>query len=165
MRNTRLYVMLLCMAPAWLGTAVFAEEEWQRFPYTLGGGVETNMNTRGGWGQGYLAVMDRYLFNEHLLAGIRAGMNMDYQGITNMEGALFLRLYPYKLNLGGAFTQLGWGVSSFQEDENKPMVMMFDFAAGFRFFFLKGFYTEAYVRTGFPFLWGIGILGGHRFSF
>jgi hypothetical protein len=141
------------------------EEEWQRFPYALGAGMEMNMNTRGGWSQGYMAAIDRHLFDKHLLVGLRGIMNTDYQGISNMEGVLFLRLYPYKLNLGGAFTQLGWGVSSFQEDDNKPLVMLFDFAAGFRFFFLKGFYAEACVRTGFPFQWGLGVLGGHRFSF
>jgi hypothetical protein len=159
-----LYILPLLMVLS-AGSVFAQEEEWRRFPYSLGGGMEMNLNTREGWSQGYMAMIDRHLFDKHLLAGFRGIMNTDYKGVSNTEGALFLRLYPYKLNLGGAFTQIGWGISSFQEDENKPLVMLFDFSAGFRFFFLRGFYAEAYVRTGFPFQLGIGVLGGHRFSF
>jgi hypothetical protein len=165
-RTSALYAMLLFIVPACFGAAVFAqEEEWQRFPYALGAGLETNMNTRRGWAQGYAAVLDRHLFDEHFLLGFRGGMNTDYQGISTTEGLLFFRLYPYKPDLGGAFTQLGWGVSSFQEDENKQQVLLFEFSAGFRFFFLGGFYVEPYMRTGFPFQLGAGVLAGHRFSF
>jgi hypothetical protein len=141
------------------------EQDWQRYPYTLGGGVEMNMNTREGWGQGYVLQLDRHLFTPYLAAGVRAGMNTDYKGITNIEGDIYVRAYPFKQGLGGAFAQLGWGVSSFSEDELRPLVMLFDFSAGYRFFFLKGFYAEGSVRTGYPFQWAFAVTGGHRFSF
>jgi hypothetical protein len=150
------------------GIAAFAQEEeqdWQRYPYTLGAGLEMNMNTRTGWAQGYSAIMDRHLFDRHFAAGIRIGMHNDYNGISSLEGSFFTRLYPYKLGLGGAFVQLGWGVISFQEDELRPMTVLFDFTTGFRFFFLKGFYVEADIRTGYPLQWAFGLSGGHRFSF
>ncbi|MDR2608640.1 MAG: hypothetical protein LBC57_09640, partial [Treponema sp.] len=46
-------------------------EEWKQFPYALGAGVEMNMNTREGWGQGFVAAIDRHLFDKRLLVGIR----------------------------------------------------------------------------------------------
>jgi hypothetical protein len=159
--------MLLLVLFGFIGLSVFAQEEkeWERYPYTLGGGLEMNMNSRSGWAQGYSVIMDRHLFDEHFTAGVRGTMNSDYKGITNLEGTLFARLFPFKMGLGGAFVQLGWGITSFTEDELRPLTFTFDFSAGFRYFFLKGFYAEAYIRTGYPVQWAGGILGGHRFSF
>jgi hypothetical protein len=159
-------MVLVLAALIGLGFSVFAQEqEWQRYPYSLGAGLEMNMATREGWAQGYSVILDRHFFDEHFVMGLRGTMNSDYDSISNLEGSLFARLYPYKLGLGGAFVQLGWGASSFQEDELQPLVVLLDGAAGFRFYFLQGFYTEAYVRAGYPTQWAFGLLGGHRFSF
>jgi hypothetical protein len=158
-----LFVLMILSS---LSFSVFAQEQdWERYPYSLGAGLEMNMATREGWAQGYSVIIDRHFFDEHYVMGLRGTMNSDYDSISNLEGSLFARLYPFKLGLGGAFVQLGWGVSSFQEDELKPLVVLFDGAAGFRIFFLEGFYAEAYVRAGYPSQWAFGLLGGHRFSF
>jgi hypothetical protein len=42
---------------------------------------------------------------------------------------------------------------------------MLEYSAGYRQFFLRGFYAEAAIRTGFPFQWGIGLSAGHWFNF
>jgi hypothetical protein len=162
---TFILLFVVSIGPGVFFAAAQETEEWKQFPYALGAGVEMNMNTREGWGQGFVAAIDRHLFDKHLLVGIRGGMGTDYHGISSTEGGLYVRLYPYKLGLGGAFTQFGWGLTSFQEDNNNPITALFDFSTGFRFFFLKGFYAEAYVRTGYPMQWGFGALGGHRFNF
>jgi hypothetical protein len=141
------------------------EEEWERFPYALGAGLEMNMNTKNGWARGMFAGLDRHSFDKHLVLGLRGGMNDNLDGITDSEASLFLRLYLYKLGLGGAFTQIGYGISSFQEDELRRKAFLIDYSAGFRLFFLGGFYAELYVRSGYPFKWGAGIMTGHRFSF
>jgi hypothetical protein len=161
----KIILLLLIFVAAFTAYAQEQEQEWERYPYTLGAGIEMNMATREGWGQGYLAVIDRHIFDEHFVAGLRGGMNNDFNGITSLEASLFARLYPFKLGLGGAFVQLGWGISTFQEDELRPLVFLFDASAGFRFFFLGGFYAEASVRSGYPDQWAFGVLGGHRFSF
>jgi hypothetical protein len=159
-------IILLCAILAFAAPTVAAQEkaEWDEFPYALGAGLEMNMNTKEGWAQGYTAGLDRHL-GKHLLVGLRGGMNDNLEGITGSEANLFLRLYLYKLGLGGAFTQIGYGISSFQEDELRKKSFLMEYTAGFRFFFFGGFYAEAYARSGYPFKWGLGLMAGHRFNF
>jgi hypothetical protein len=144
------------------------DQSWITFPYNLGGGVDANMNTKEGWAQGWCAVVDRHL-TRHSTLGIRGIMNTDYRYITNNEGVLFARIYPFKAGNGGAFTQLSLGVSSFQEEELRRIVPVIEIAGGYRFFFtrgfFRGFYLEGYIRSGFPYRWGGGILLGHWFNF
>jgi hypothetical protein len=143
-----------------------AQEKAERvFPYTLGGVAETNLNTREGFALGYGVALDRYLGSEYVLAGIRGAMGTDFKGVSETEAALYLRLYVFKPDAGGVFTQLSWGFSSFQEDENDQQNMLLDFSIGYRLFFLSGFYVEPYFRTGFPMRIGLGIMAGHWFDF
>ena len=113
---------------------------------------------------GFSAVFDRHIVN-HLVVGLRGAMSNNQTGITNTEGGLFVRAYPIKVGLGGAFVQAGGGVTFFQEEELRKPAMFLDYSAGYRFFFLGGFYAEAHIRTGYPFQWAIGALAGHRFNF
>ncbi|MDR2471632.1 MAG: hypothetical protein LBD09_05935 [Treponema sp.] len=130
--------------------------------------MDANMNTKEGWAQGFSAVVDRHI-TTHTVLGIRGIMNTDYRFITSNEGALFGRIYPYKAGNGGAFAQLGLGISSFQEEELRRIVPLVEVAAGYRFFFsrgfFRGFYLEGYLRSGFPYQWGVGLLVGHWFNF
>jgi hypothetical protein len=109
--------------------------------------------------------LDRYAGTEYVLAGIRGAMDTDFKGVTGTEAALYLRLYLFKPDAGGAFTQLGWGFASFREDDNQRQNMLLDFTLGYRLFFFKGFYAEPYFRTGFPLRLGGGIMAGHWFDF
>jgi hypothetical protein len=143
-----------------------AQEKNERvYPYSLGAGTEANLNTREGFALGYGAAMDRYVGSEYVLAGLRGAMNTDFQGVSEMEAAVYLRLYVFKPDAGGVFTQLGWGFTSFREDENQRTNMLLDFSLGYRLYFLKGFYVEPYFRTGFPVRIGIGLMAGHWFDF
>jgi hypothetical protein len=92
-------------------------------------------------------------------------MYSDYNSVLVNEFNLFLRTYFFKLGLGGAFTQVGGGLSAVQEDQLRRQVFRIEYAAGFRFFFLGGFYAETYICSGYPFRWGLGVMGGHRFNF
>jgi hypothetical protein len=141
------------------------EKDGRVFPYTLGAGIESNLNTREGFAMGYGAALDRYLGSEYVLAGIRGVMGTDFNGVSETEASLYLRLYLFKPNAGGVFTQLGWGLSSFREDETQRQNMLLDFSVGYRLFFWGGFYVEPYVRTGFPLRFGAGIMAGHWFAF
>ncbi|MDR1900181.1 MAG: hypothetical protein LBQ55_09250 [Treponema sp.] len=138
-------------------------EDWQTFPYALGGGIETNMNAREGWAVGFGAAADRHI-TKYLTAGLR-GMMTTQEGIISTEAWLFARLYVFKMGAGGAFTQLGGGISFFQEEDRRPTSFLLEYSAGYRYFFLRGFYAEAAVRMGFPFQWGLGLTAGHWFNF
>jgi hypothetical protein len=167
----RLYLALIILAMVIVVPQVRAQEkaDWQRHPYALGAGLEINQNTRENIAWGYSVVIDRHLFNRYLLAGLRGSMINDSAAISNFQGLGFFRAYPYKIGLGGAFVQAGFGASSFREDDLTRLIFYREFSAGFRFFiprgFLDGFYIEAYAGTGYPFHFNLGLLAGHRFSF
>ncbi|MDR1239817.1 MAG: hypothetical protein LBK27_06865 [Treponema sp.] len=151
-----------------LGHAVPAgaqEQDWQIHPYALGGGIEMNMAAREGWAHGFSVTLDRHVLNRHIAAGVRGAMGSDFAAVSTVDAGLYFRLYPWKLGLGGAFTQLEAGLSVYQEEGRQTYTALMDFAAGFRYFFLGGFYAEAAVRLGHPFIWGVGFTAGHRFSF
>ena len=139
------------------------------YPYSLGAGLEMNLNTREGLAMGYGAGLDRYFLyikdRGVLLAGVKAAMETDFSGISGTEVDLYLRMNLFKLGPGSIFTQVSWGFCSYAEDEIQVRTMHTDFTVGYRFFFLRGFYIEPYVRTGFPFIFGAGIMAGHWFSF
>jgi hypothetical protein len=160
--KTVLFVSALFFAG--LTTLTAAEDDWETFPYNLGGGLEMNMNTKEGWAQGFTAVVDRHI-TRHLTLGIRGTLTNDYRNISAAEGGLFARLYVWKPNAGGAFTQIGGGFGSFQEEDRRRIAFVLSYGAGYRFYFLKGFYAETYVQAGYPFRWGIGLTAGHWFNF
>jgi hypothetical protein len=138
---------------------------WQNYPWALGGGTEINQGSKTGWAQGFAFTADRVLFDRRFAAGLRGSMDSDYRTISNFSGALSLRLYPFRFGPGGAFAQFGFGLGSWQEDDRRVITGTVDWTAGFRYFFLEGFYAEAYVRSGFPSQWAFGIIGGHSFTF
>jgi hypothetical protein len=109
--------------------------------------------------------MDRRLFDRRFALGIRGSMDRDYHTISNFGAAACIRLYPFKLGPGGVFAQFSFGLGSWQEDDRRETTFVTDWAAGFQYFFLGGFYAEAYVRSGFPSQWAFGILAGHLFTF
>jgi hypothetical protein len=127
--------------------------------------AESNLNTREGFALNYGISADRVVLSEYLLAGLRGAMSTDFQGVSGTEAALYLRLYVFKPDAGGAFAQFGWGFASFREDEVQRQRMLVDAVLGYRWFFFKGFYAEPYVRVGFPLRFGMGIAAGHWFDF
>jgi hypothetical protein len=138
---------------------------WHSYPWAIGGGAEINQSSKTGWAQGFSITMDRVFWNRRFALGLRAGMDNDYRTVSNFSGALSLRIYPFTLGPGGAFAQFSFGAGSWQEDDRSAITPVMDLSAGFRFFFLKGFYAEAAVRHGFPFQWGFALLGGHSLNF
>jgi hypothetical protein len=159
----------ICIMTTLLLAAAFAGAQetpaWHSYPWSLGGGTEINQGAKQGWAQGYAVTLDRRFISDRLAMGLRGSANSDYRTVSNFGGGLSLRLYPFKLGPGGAFAQFGFGLGSWQEDDRTELTAIMDWSAGFRYFFLKGFYAEAYVRSGFPSQWAFGLLGGHSFTF
>jgi hypothetical protein len=138
---------------------------WHDYPWSIGGGTEANQGSKEGWAQGYLVILDRSLFDRRFIIGLRGFMDSDYRTVSNFGGTLCLRLYPFMIGPSGAFAQIGFGLGSWQEDERRRFTGIVDWAAGFRYFFLGGFYAEAYIRSGFPSQWALGLMAGHSFTF
>ena len=152
-----------------LGLSSLAAQDDRTFPWSLGAGLEVNLNTREGMAMGYGAGLDRYFFYDGdrgvFRAGVKAVMHTDFDSITGMEADLYARVNILRIWRGDIFTQLSWGVATFREDALTANTMLMDFTAGYRFTLVRGFYLEPYVRTGFPFLFGGGITAGHRLAF
>jgi hypothetical protein len=138
---------------------------WHSYPWALGGGTELNQGSKNGWAQGYAIAIDRTLFDRRFVIGLRGSIDSDYLSVSNFAGSLCLRLYPFTFGPGGAFAQFGFGLGSWQEDDNRSLTGVVDWAAGFRYFFLGGYYAEAYIRSGFPSQWALGLMAGHSFTF
>jgi hypothetical protein len=138
---------------------------WHAYPWSIGGGTELNQGSKAGWAQGYSVTLDRRFFDRRFVLGLRASMDRDYHTVSTFGGGGFLRLYPFTLGPGGAFAQFAFGLGSWQEDDRSAVTFVTDWAAGFRYCFLGGFYAELYVRSGFPSQWAFGILAGHLFTF
>lgn len=154
-------VLFLSITGSWAQEA----PAWHHYPWALGGGTELNQGSKSGWAQGYALTVDRVLLDRRFAVGLRAAMDRDYRTVSNFSGALSLRLYPFSFGPGGAFAQFGFGMGSWQEDDRSALSPALDLSAGFRFFFLRGFFAEAYVRSGFPARWAFGVLAGHSFTF
>ena len=98
--------------------------------------------------------------------GIKKAYYYDFDLITVMEDTGFFRWYP--LNKFGLFIQAELGTMIYFEDSNSSPAFQGGFAAGWRFLFPQNsgagmnFYLEPYVRGGYPYLWGGGILMGVR---
>jgi hypothetical protein len=89
----------------------------------------------------------------------------DYKSISSSEFEATARLNLVHLWLGDFFMQLGAGWAFYREDEREINTYTMDAVAGYRFFFLNGFYAEPFVRMGYPFEVNMGIMAGHWFSF
>ena len=171
-KTTLCFIFLIVM----FGT-VFAQESaldegirnWKTFPYSLGGGLESGLNTRENFAMGFSAVIDRYLFGPHAAMGIKATMYSDFNTVTSSEAQLNFRLYIHELWWGLFFTQFGFGAAFYTEETRNINTYLMDFALGYRIYiqkgFFRGFYVEPLMRFGYPFEWGFGLYAGHWFNF
>jgi hypothetical protein len=162
--NLKQYLFVICFLAA-LSAGAQEAPSWYRYPWSLGGGTELNQNAKSGWAQGYSLSFDRRFFDHRFAVGLRGSMDRDYHTISTFGGGVYLRLFPLKIGPGGAFAQFGFGLGSWREDDRSEMTLVLDWTAGFQYFFLGGFYAEAYVRSGFPSQWAFGFLAGHLFTF
>jgi len=125
-------------------------------------GVECNANTREGTAFGGSLSGGVDLDNQFSL-GLRTTFSSNMDTITTLEPAAFFRYYlPLKLN--GLFAQAEFGMSFFFEDGNSYPALLGGLAFGWRYNLNKDLYIEPSVRTGYPFLWGVGFLAGLSFD-
>ena len=171
-RFSFLAVILCFLFSITLGVSSLAADDASKareFPYSLGGGIEGNFNTREGIAMAYGVALDRYFLYSGdsgiLQLGVKGYMQTDFEGISGTELDFYMRLNMANFGSGKLFGQVSLGHCSYREDEINVSTMHMDFTFGYRAYLLDGFYIEPYVRTGFPFLLGAGIMIGHWFSF
>jgi hypothetical protein len=143
-----------------LAFSVFAQEK-----NTISAGVlvEANANTRHGYGLAGGIIGD-YGFTDWFAAGVKLDYGTDFYDVSSFEALAFGRFYlqpsfmPFPL-----FAQVGAGFISLYEDDRSVASVLADGSLGIRFP-IKNFYTEQYVRFGWPTGFGFGLAIGYRFN-
>ena len=186
-------LLLTCVLILSFGGTLFAQEAqlpvpaqetqdgvfkiYKEMPWSLGANFEFNQNTRKNSASGYGISIDRYVGTPLIAMGLRGNMHTDNQTVTATEVLFNVRAYIPIVNSASintsAFAQLGLGGSFYSEEGRERDTYTMDVLAGCRIFFnrgfalgfLRGFYVEPYIRTGFPVLFSMGLAAGHWFNF
>jgi len=174
MKKTILSLLIIFLACAALNaqeeTETVAEPEsefqWNSHPWTLGIGVDYGMNTRENFALGYGITFERYLFCPWLALGVRGMMYTDFQTVSSTEALVTLRLWLLSFKKAFFFTQWGFGMEIYSEEDRSINAFIMDALFGCRIHLGKKsrFYVEPYIRGGFPFVFSIGVSAGRRFD-
>jgi hypothetical protein len=152
MRKTAMVLVLLSLA----GLAARAQE---RGHFSLGLGIEENWNARQGAALGGVFRGEGGYGNVGV--GGRLGFSYDFDGLMSPDLAVLVRYYFFGLEKVFPFVQGGFGVNLFIEESRVKGAFLAEGGAGVRIP-LENFYLEPYVRGGYPFIWGFGIIAGYR---
>jgi outer membrane protein OmpA-like peptidoglycan-associated protein len=131
--------------------------------FSLGLLGEANANTRHGYGlagglQGEFSVTDNLAF------GIKGDYGTDFYDVSSTEAMAYGRWYFRNMPFGfPLFVQAGGGLVVLFEEDRHVFSGIGDAAFGIRFP-IKKFYTEQYVRGGWPHGFGFGFVVGYRFG-
>jgi len=179
-------LLLACVLILSFGGTLSAQEEfpngeladngeflvWKDMPWSLGANYEMGMNTRNpseNFASSFGVSVDRYLGTPLAALGILVNMHNNAADVTATEMLLNFRINAPLSGSISLFTQFGFGAFLYREEDRERDTYTMNFLAGCRIYFmngfLKGFYLEPYVRTGYPFLFSGGIAAGHWFNF
>jgi outer membrane protein OmpA-like peptidoglycan-associated protein len=137
----------------------FAQEEKT---ISVGGLVEANANTRHGYGLAG-GLMADYGITDRIAAGLKADFGSDFYDVSSLEAMAFGRYYFVTTAPFSLFAQLGAGAIVLYEGDRSVPSVLADGSLGIRFP-VKNFYTEQYVRFGWPTGFGFGFVLGYRFD-
>ena len=130
----------------------------------IGLGPEWNMDSRFNFAMGGalgLAVS----IDDGFAMGLCFSASNNFTGITALEaGGIFRAYIPGKKNFG-FFIQTDIGAFFILEEKEVTPMFMNGIRAGYRFLLGpdKKYFVEPYGRLGYPFAFGVGVLGGLRF--
>jgi len=144
------------MAGAFLTKTVSADDK-----FFVGLGPEFNENTRHGvaFGGVFHAGMN---FTQRISFGVKVGCFYDFESIIAVDPSVFFRYYIPIIE--GLFVQAEAGSIIFFEDGESYPAVLGGLAAGWHYNFGKKWYLEPFVRSGYPHLWGVGVVMGLRFN-
>jgi hypothetical protein len=140
-------------------TGTLSAQETSRF--ALGFGIEGNVNTREGMALGGTLSFD-YGLHKDLILGAKIGFSYDFNRVITLEQALYGRWNFFEFEGNALFAQADLGLSLVCEDPQYVSLFLGGVTLGLRFP-LDQWYVEPYVRGGYPFMWGAGVIGGYRF--
>jgi len=139
--------------------AVNAAEEKKM---SAGIGLEWNMDSRHNFAGGTLLTFDYKLPRFASLGFFLAGSS-NFRNTHVIEPAFVFRAYLREYEFAGFFFQNELGISFITEDGDLTLRPLVGFGAGYRFLLDQSFYVEPYGRLGYPFAFGLGVIGGIRF--
>ena len=132
-------------------------------------GLEINKYAVDGFAGGVLLGFD-FNLPHRFAAGVSLAGNTGGYGNGVLEPSALLRYY-FTDDHSGFFMQADLGTAIMNEigkntpanDDGFAIKFMGGIRGGYRLIFLKMWYIEPYIRAGYPFLLGTGILMGYRF--
>ena len=128
----------------------------------IGIGPELNANTRQGAALGG-AIAAGLDLNRNFATGIKTGFFYDFKTVTALETEGFFRYY-IPLTIRGLFIQAETGAVVFFEYGKPYPAFIGSLAAGWRINIGSMGFLEPSIRSGYPFAWGLGLLGGIMFD-
>jgi hypothetical protein len=151
--------VLILPAALMLLTGMLGAQETGGF--SLGFGMEGNFNTRKGIALGQIISLE-YDLNKTAALGAKFAFNQDFGRIMVLETAAFGRWNLFDFGGKTFFLQGDLGLSLVFEESQRLPLFLGGLTLGLRFP-LGQWYVEPYLRTGYPFIWGAGVMGGYRF--
>ena len=158
-----LFVTALLMA---LGMSLAAQEQQiANYSMALGVGPEWNMNSEKNFAGGLSLGFDYDLPIPAIpfAAGLFLSGSSNFSSSGVIEGAGLFRWYFLNLNsnqrFAGFFAQAELGAFIIMEDKETIPLFLGGVRTGYRFP-LKRFFVEPFGRIGYPFAFGIGVMGG-----
>ena len=130
-------------------------------------GPEFNKNSRENFAGG--AVLNfGFKVGSYFAFGINATASYDFQNTFVIEPGAFLRWYfsswySLKRDFTGWFLQGDGGASIIIEDGETIPLFKGGGRIGYSFPIGRVFFLETYLRGGYPFMFGVGVLAGVRF--
>jgi len=152
--------------------AVQADASHEPTKMAIGFGLEWNMNSRDYFAGGAVFGFDYNLpLPIYCAAGLSFGVSYNFNDSTVLEPQAFFRWYFMDVFTGvsGAyerwFIQADFGCTIIMEKECKTIPLFLGgLRAGYRLPLGDSFYIEPSGRLGYPFAFGIGVMGGYRFG-
>jgi len=160
MKNTFVFFLILLLM---FVHNIFTQESGKSgdSELSIGGGIEWNMNSRENFAAAVSASIDYNLpfFTLPLSAGATFIYSNNFYGFSVVEIAGTFRWYFLSSGFTGFFAQADLGTYIFMEDSSTTPLFLGGLRGGFRLP-IGNFYIEPYGRLGFPFTFGLGIIGG-----
>ena len=150
----KLPVVLLFLT---FGTAVFAQDT----KIDAGLGPEWNMNSPHNFAGGVLLNFNYNLPNDFAV-GINLGASTNFFGVFVIEAGALLRSYVLRADHCGLFLQIDAGIFIIHQDGDIIPLVELGARGGFRFCLGSLFYLDPYIRFGYPFAFGVGVMAGFR---
>ena len=139
--------------------AVFAQEK----KMSTGIGFEWDMNSRHNFAGGALLTFD-YKLPRFVTLGFMLEGSSNFSNMYVIEPAFLFRAYFLENEYRGLYFQSDLGVSFiFEDGEDLWIRPLAGAGTGYRFLLGSSFYVEPFGRLGFPFAFGLGVIGGLRF--